>query len=217
MFDNTTFNRVGADSISTGAYNFIIGATLLWGFLLNFAIVSTVDPASIGSINPIILLVAYFGLCLGGIYLFTSSDNPAVSFLGYNLVVIPFGFMLNLYVSNFDPNIVREAIQVTGGVTLIMTCMASIFPNFFKGLGPILFISLIAVIIVEVLMMIFMDVKPGIMDWIVAIIFCGYIGYDWAKAQDIPKTSDNAIDSAASLYMDIINLFMRILAILGRR
>lgn len=41
----------------------------------------------------------------------------------------------------------------------------------------------------------------------------GYIGYEWARANSIPKTVDNAIDSAA-LY---INLFLRLVRILGRR
>ncbi len=47
--------------------------------------------------------------------------------------------------------------------------------------------------------------------------FCGYIGYDWGRANQIPKTMDNAVDSAAALYMDIINLFLRILRIMGRK
>ena len=60
-------------------------------------------------------------------------------------------------------------------------------------------------------------IHHGILDWIVVLIFCGYIGYDWSRANQIPKTIDNAIDSAAALYMDIINLFLRILRILGRK
>ncbi|HCA63484.1 MAG TPA: hypothetical protein DEP73_05025, partial [Pseudomonas sp.] len=52
---------------------------------------------------------------------------------------------------------------------------------------------------------------------IVVLIFCGYVGVDWGRANQIPKTLDNAIDSAAALYMDIINLFLRILRILGRK
>jgi len=56
-----------------------------------------------------------------------------------------------------------------------------------------------------------------IMDWIVAAIFCGYIGYDWGKASALPKTVDNAVDSAAALYMDIINLFLRVLSIIGKK
>lgn len=59
--------------------------------------------------------------------------------------------------------------------------------------------------------------QSGVTDWIVAAIFCGYVGYDWGRANNIPKTLDNAVDSAAALYMDIINLFLRILRILGRK
>ena len=55
------------------------------------------------------------------------------------------------------------------------------------------------------------------MDWIVAAIFCGYIGVDWGRANRIERTLDNAVDSAASLYLDIINLFLRVLRILSRK
>ena len=44
-----------------------------------------------------------------------------------------------------------------------------------------------------------------------SIIILGYIGYDWAKAQEKRKTLDNAVDSAVDLYLDVINLFVRLL------
>ena len=56
-----------------------------------------------------------------------------------------------------------------------------------------------------------------IIDYAVALIFCGYIGLDWCRAQQYPKTLDNAIDSAADIYLDIVNLFIRILSITGKR
>ena len=49
------------------------------------------------------------------------------------------------------------------------------------------------------------------------LIFSGYVGYDWSKAQIFPKTLDNAIDSAADIYVDIVNLFIRILRIMGKK
>ena len=52
---------------------------------------------------------------------------------------------------------------------------------------------------------------------VVALIFCLYIGFDWARAQRRPCTADNAIDSACALYLDIINLALRILASRSRR
>lgn len=93
----------------------------------------------------------------------------------------------------------------------------TLFPAFFKKIARALTIALFLVIIVELAMIFIFKVHHGIIDWIVVIIFCGYIGYDWGRAQQIPKTIDNAVDSAAALYMDIINLFLRILRLMGRR
>jgi FtsH-binding integral membrane protein len=41
------------------------------------------------------------------------------------------------------------------------------------------------------------------------------IGVDWGRANNIERTVDNAIDSAACLYLDIVNLFIRVLEIMG--
>jgi FtsH-binding integral membrane protein len=91
------------------------------------------------------------------------------------------------------------------------------YPGFFRSIARGLFIALICTIIVELVMVFVFKMHHEIIDWIVVLIFCGYIGYDWARANAIPKTVDNAIDSAASLYIDIINLFLRLVRIMGRR
>ena len=56
-----------------------------------------------------------------------------------------------------------------------------------------------------------------IVSWFAAIIFSLYIGYDFLKANELRYTVDNAVDSAVDIYLDIINLFLRILEILGSR
>lgn len=203
--------------ISAAAYNLIIGLTLCWGFLVNWWMVGNVSVEWIRGINPWIFYIGYFAACLTGAYLFSSSNNPGVSFLGYNLVVVPFGLIINLVVSRYDPQLVLDAIRITGLVTIGMMCAGSLFPAFFQRIGSALTIALLLVIVVELVEIFVFGVHHGILDWIVAVIFCGYIGYDWARANQIPKTLDNAIDSAAALYMDIINLFLRVLRILGRK
>ncbi|WP_076420911.1 Bax inhibitor-1 family protein [Colwellia sp. UCD-KL20] len=214
VFDRThTTDKI----ISANAYNIVIGLTLIWGFTINWFMVMNITPESIASVNPIIFFVGYFASCFFGIYLFNKSDNPAVSFIGYNFVVVPFGLIINLVVSQYNPDIVQEAIRVTGLVTFVMMLLGSMYPAFFNKIIGGLTVALISVIIVELVMVFIFNTHHGILDWAVAIIFCGYIGYDWARANAIPKTYDNAIDSAAALYMDIINLFLRILRILGRR
>lgn len=205
------------NTISTRFYNFIIGAVLLYGFLMNVFIVKTVPVASLLAINIWVFLIGYFASCLFGIYLFTKSDNPVVSFIGFNFVAVPFGLIVNIVTSQYSPELVINAMQVTTVVTCIMMVMGTAYPKFFESIASGLFWGLIAAIVAELVLMLVFKMHLTIMDWIVAAIFCGYIGYDWGKASALPKTVDNAVDSAAALYMDIINLFLRILSIMGKK
>jgi FtsH-binding integral membrane protein len=219
--ENNVFNRTDRESpgkrISTNLYNFLIGLVLCWGFFVNWVMVKTIPYESIARINPWLFFIGYIAACFFGISLFTKSEKPLISFIGYNFVVIPFGFIINLVVAQYDPALVMEAIRVTGLVTFVMMILGSLFPAFFQKIVGALTISLLVVILVEVVGSFFFNIHHGIIDWVVVVIFCGYIGYDWGRANRIPKTVDNAIDSAASLYMDIINLFLRILRIMGRQ
>jgi FtsH-binding integral membrane protein len=223
MQTNSVFTRTSSSGklLSPAVYNLMIGLTLLWGFLANFWIIGGIP---VESLLPYFwpLQVGNFVCALIGIFIFNRSDNPAISFLGYNLVVLPFGLGLNLIINFFlsDPKfdgLVLEAVQTTGFVTLVMMMLGSMFPRFFQKISGALFWSFMAVILVEWIGWLVFQWHHGAIDWIVAIIICGYIGYDWGRANAIPKTLDNAIDSAAALYMDIIILFQRIMFIMARR
>ena len=217
--ENSVFDRRTTDDpiIGAGVYNLVIGLTLVWGFAVNYMMVSYIDPEAIASVNPWVFFIGYFASCFLGIYLFQSSTNPLVSFIGYNFVVVPFGLIINMVVSQYDPALVTEAIRITGLVTIAMMCLGTLFPAFLQKISGVLTIALLLVIVVELIEIFIFNTHHGILDWIVVLIFCGYIGYDWGRANQIPKTVDNAVDSAAALYMDIINLFLRILRILGRK
>ena len=216
VFDRGYADSSGAE-LSPNVYNLLIGAVLLWGFGLNWIMVETIPVSSLQALNPFLFYGAYFGLAIGGVFLFRKSNRPIFSFLGYNMVAVPFGAIVNLVVANYEPGIVLEAIQITTVVTFGMMVLGTIFPAFFQKTAGALSAALIIVILVQLLNVFFLKQDMGWIDWAVVLIFCGYIGYDWGRANRIPKTLDNAIDSAASLYMDIINLFLAILRILGRR
>ena len=53
-------------------------------------------------------------------------------------------------------------------------------------------------------------------DWVVIVIFCGLIGYDFYQAATDEPTVDNAIWYACENYLDLINIFLRVLNITGR-
>ena len=219
--ESSVFSRTEAPQeaalIGERLYNLIIGLTLCWGFGMNFLIVKFVDVELLLSVNRLVFIIGYFVSCFAGIHLFNKSSNPAISFLGYNLVVLPFGLVINIVVSGYNPEIVLSAMKVTGVVTAIMMLAGSLWPAFFRKISGALTVALLAVIIVQLVQIFILKTDNGIIDWIVVLIFCGYIGYDWGRANSIPKTVDNAVDSADSLYIDIINLFLRILRIMGRR
>ena len=219
MLKSDVFKRTTANTriISSSRYNLVIGAVLCWGFFVNWLLVVNIDPAFLESINFLLFIVIYLASCFLGVYLFNKSDNPLISFIGYNFVVVPFGLVVNVIVSRYDTDIVIDAIKITGAVTAVMMILGSIFPVFFKKIRGPLTIALLVVIIIEFFQVFILKIHHNWIDWVVALCFCGYIGYDWGRANQIPKTIDNAVDSAAALYMDIINLFVRILRILGRR
>ncbi len=219
LTETNVFQRTATEGaiIGAAAYNLVIGLVLLWGFGVNWLIVQNIPPATIASVNIWVFFIGYFASCFLGVYLFNKSSNPVVSFIGYNLVVVPFGLIVNLVVSQYEPSLVVEAIQLTGMVTLGMMVLGSLFPAFFQSIMGALSIGLIVVILVECFQIFFLHRESPWLDYVVVLIFCGYIGYDWGRANQIPKTVDNAIDSAAAIYMDMINLFLRILRILGRR
>jgi FtsH-binding integral membrane protein len=214
VFERT---EVNGDILSDTAYNLAIGLVLCWGFLANWAMVSFIPFEVIANVNKWVFFIGYFACCFLGMYLFTSSDKPAVSFAGYNLVVIPFGFIICMVVGSANSAVVESAITTTGLITLVMMTLGSSYPAFFLSIGRALFMALIAAIIVEMVSIFIFKTHHTIIDYAVALIFSGYIGYDWARANQIPKTMDNAIDSAAALYMDIINLFLRLVRIMSQR
>lgn len=217
--ESNVFERThnGEQEVSPRLYNFTIGVILCWGFLINWLMVGSIPVESITAIDPWGFFIGYFASCFFGIYLFSNSSNPMVSFIGYNFVVVPFGLIINLVVARYDPSLVLSAIKVTGLVTSMMMLLGTIFPAFFKRIAGALTVALLAVIVIELFQIFVLGIHQEWIDWAVVFIFCGYIGYDWGRANQIPKTIDNAVDSAAALYMDIINLFLRILRIMGRK
>ena len=206
-------NYYKRDEMSARAYNLLIGAVLLWGFVIN-ALMCIYLTDTFMEWNFTMVLIGYFIIAIAGICLSISSDSAFISFIGYNLVVLPVGVVLSIFirlseVTNYD---IVNTLYVTAGLTLFMMAAATIFPGFFSKLESVLFMTLLGVIVVEFIAIMINKSLPSQWDLLVAGLFCLYIGYDWGKAQALSKTADNAVDVCVGLYLDIINLFMRLLS-----
>ncbi len=206
----------GSEIISEQLYNLVIGLTVCSGFIINFFVMRFfAEPLSeMGYLTSILL---YFGFSFGGMFIAYRSNSAAVSYSGFALLAIGFSIILNGVVYYYAPQTVVSAIYVTLGATILMMVISTIIPKFFAGLGKVLFISLLVVFIVELVMMFTGIIEPTVIDFLVALLFCGYIGFDWSRAQNYPKTLNNAIDCSVDIYVDIVNLFLRVLSILGKR
>ncbi|BFL81695.1 hypothetical protein LFREDSHE_01450 [Shewanella baltica] len=52
--ENSVFDRMTTDDpiVGAGMYNLVIGLTLIWGFAVNYWMVTNIDPEAIASVNP---------------------------------------------------------------------------------------------------------------------------------------------------------------------
>lgn len=207
----------GTDVLSMPAYNLAMGMVVLYGLVMNaiFCSFFSYQAMAIMGSRPVIFLVGYFVLVIAGSLIASKSRNPLISFLGYNMIVLPIGVIVSAVVGTTAAPVVLDAIKITSGVVLVMIGLSCIFPRFFLSLGKALFVSLIALILVSFVMML-LRVSSLMVSYAAAGIFSLYIGYDIQRAQQYPRTLDNAVDCAIDIYLDVINLFLRILNILNR-
>ncbi len=208
------------DQISVRRYNAVMLLTLLWGFLVNTVMVyyfAIPIMRLLSGVSPLWIFIGYFVLAIAGIAISARSTNPWISFLGYNLLVLPIGVLLCLILPGIPVAIVTKALLLTGIVTATMTLLGLVAPNVFLGMGRTLFIALIVGILAELVATFLFHYTGTAFDWLFVVLFSGYIGYDVAKSQIYPKTVDNAVDCALDIYLDIINIFIRLLALLSRK
>ena len=197
--------------LSHRAYNLLIGGITAYGLIMNFIICRFFRDVFV-YMNPALLYGGYFVLGISGILLVCFCHKPAITFLGYNMIVLPLGAVLSTIVAGIHQLIIFQTCGLTGSITVIMLCLSVLFPQFFLRIGRVLFVSLFAMILVGLFCMVF-RMNLSIYSYISAGIFSLYIGYDWARANSYPHTLKNAVEAACELYIDIANLFIDILAI----
>ena len=219
ILEQRGYLQEGETEISERAYNLIIGGMLLWGFLLNFITVAMFGEqvaAFVSTTNPILFFIVYMALVLAGNAMIVRG-GPALSFVGYTLIAAPIGMLVCISVQGIPASIIESAVLITAIVTLSFMIASTLFPGFFLRLGRVLLFSLLFMIVGGLIsLLLFKGRSYFIYEWLGAAIFSLYIGYDWARANTCARTVNNAIDLSASLYLDIINLFLRILSIMNR-
>lgn len=151
-----------------------------------------------------------------------SLTSAIVSFLAYSVIT---GLTLSTIFLVYTPASIAKTFIISAGVFGTMSLYGYVTKRDLTSWAGFLFMSLIGIIIASVVNMF---LHSFMIDWIVTyagvIIFIGLAAYDTQKLKHIGATGlegdmlgKMAIMGALTLYLDLINLFLFLLRIFGRR
>ena len=213
----SVWDRHGSDEMGVRLYVTAVSFFTILGLVISSVLgVMTMDWKP----NIIVLILVGLVIPILGIFIALRSDDWPISLIGYLMLVVPFGAIMGPTVAMYKIDVVITAFLATAGVTLFTSLIGIIYPKSLEHWGGYLFTGLLALLGVRIVQ-IFLPVgveEPGWYIWVEyagALLFSLYIIFDWNRAMQIPRTLDNAVDSALAIYLDIVNLFLHLLRIFG--
>ena len=165
------------------------------------------------------LMIACLVGSIGGLILMSvgrSRASLALGVSGFALFTLTFGFTTSIALSAYSMESVANALLATAGIMAVFGALGMAFPSFFARIQGVLAVSLLAVIVVELVMMA-LGVRQNLTDLVVILLFCGFIGYDVYRASTDAPTLENALWYAIEIYLDVVNVMLRLLSIFGNR
>jgi modulator of FtsH protease len=164
-------------------------------------------------------LIVFLGGAFGFMYAIEKTKNSAAGVP----VLLGFTFFMGLMLSRMiamvlgfknGPELIMTAFGGTAGVFFVMASLSSVIKRDLSGMGKWLFVGAIALMIGGIIN-VFVGSTAGMMAISVAAIgiFSAYMLYDLKQIVDGGET--NYISATLALYLDIINVFQSLLALLG--
>lgn len=168
-----------------------------------------------GGLGLIVFLAGAFGF----VYAIEKTKNSAIGVP----VLLGFTFFMGLMLSRMiavilgfknGSDLIMTAFGGTAGVFFVMASLSSVIKRDLSGMGKWLFVGAIAIMIGSIIN-VFVGSSAGMMAISVAAIgvFSAYMLYDLKQIVDGGET--NYISATLALYLDIVNVFQSLLALLG--
>ena len=190
--------------------------------LLGIAAIFTAAGALIGpSLGRGGLLIGFIGSLACAFILPAVRERTPLNYIllfGFGLLEgILLGQILESYLNAGLGVLVLDAALATGLVTLIAGGIGYTTKRDLTGMGGILFIGLIALIVASVVgIFIHLAIFQIAISAIGAVLFSAYLVFDLNRIANSPQaTAGDAIVLALSVYLDIVNLFLFLLRLLG--
>ena len=195
-------------------------------WLLALSLVPTVLGAWIGVATGITMaltggigLIVFLGGAFGFMYAIEKTKNSAAGVP----VLLAFTFFMGLMLSRMiamvlgfknGSDLIMTAFGGTAGVFFVMASLSSVIKRDLSGMGKWLFVGALAIMVGGIIN-VFVGSTAGMMAISVAAIgvFSAYMLYDLKRIVDGGET--NYISATLALYLDVINVFQSLLALLG--
>ncbi len=204
-----TFFRMFLGLIATAIMAFVTYQTGLY-----ITIATSVSYSVLAIIEVVVVLV--FSLAFRKL-------PPIVVTILYFIYAILNGVTMGVIFAVFD----MATISIAFGITALMFGILALYGYKTKKdiskLSVIFTVGLILGIVVSIINLIIGNtVVDIVLDWFMLILFCGITAYDMNKIKNTPdyfaeNTEKLYVYYAMDLYLDFINIFLRVLSILGRR
>ena len=195
-------------------------------WLLALSLVPTVLGAWVGVASGItasltggVGLMVFLGGAFGFIFAIEKTKNSAAGVP----VLLAFTFFMGLMLSRMiamvlgfknGSDLIMTAFGGTAGVFFVMASLSSVIKRSLEGMGKWLFVGALAILVGGIIN-VFVGSTAGMMAISVAAIgvFSAYMLYDLKRIVDGGET--NYITATLALYLDIMNVFQGLLALLG--
>ncbi|MFN7712897.1 MAG: Bax inhibitor-1/YccA family protein [Curvibacter sp.] len=209
--------------LSAGERNKVLRNTY---WLLALSLLPTVLGAWIGvatgitaSLTGFVGLIVFLAGAFGLIYAIEKTKNSAAGVP----VLLGFTFFMGLMLSRLiamvlgfknGADLVMTAFAGTAGVFFVMASLATVIKRDLSGMGKWLFVGAI-VLMVGGIINVFVGSSTGmiVISMLAIGIFSAYMLYDIKQIIDGGET--NYISATLALYLDIVNVFQSLLALLG--
>ena len=226
MTDNVqTINQNAGYGLGTSAQerNKVLRNTY---WLLALSLVPTVLGAWVGvasgitaSLSGGVGLMVFLGGAFAFIFAIEKTKNSAAGVP----VLLAFTFFMGLMLSRMiamvlgfknGSDLIMTAFGGTAGVFFVMASLSSVIKRSLEGMGKWLFVGALAIMVGGIIN-VFVGSTAGMMAISVAAIgvFSAYMLYDLKRIVDGGET--NYISATLALYLDIMNVFQGLLALLG--
>ncbi|AFT86412.1 Bax inhibitor-1/YccA family protein [Paraburkholderia phenoliruptrix] len=219
-----SFGRTGA--VSTVETRNRVLRNTYW--LLALSMIPTVLGAWVGlatgfslfaATSPAMSMLAFFAIAFGFMFAIERTKNSSAGVF----VLLGFTFFMGLMLSRIlgfvlgfsnGPSLIMLAFGGTGVIFASMATIATVSKRDFSGLGKWLFMGVIVLLLASVAN-VFLHL-PALMltvSVMAIVIFSAYMLFDVQRVVNGGET--NYITAALAIYLDLYNVFVNLLALLG--